>query len=65
MTGLVENPEYWRGRAEGTRTLAESLKDEGSKKIMLGIAKDFERMAARAEEHLNRRKQNRRSKLDK
>jgi hypothetical protein len=57
MTGLIDNVEYWRGRAEETRTIAESMDDdEASMNIMLGIAKDYDRMAERAEERLKHRK---------
>jgi hypothetical protein len=56
MTGLIDNVEYWRGRAEETRTIAESMDDEASKNIMLGIAKEYDRMAERAEERLKHRK---------
>jgi hypothetical protein len=55
MVGLADNPEYWRARAEETRTLADSLNDKESKQIMLGIAKDYE-PTERAEERLKRRK---------
>jgi hypothetical protein len=41
---------YWRARAEEARTIAETLADETSREIMLNIAKDYERMARRAEE---------------
>jgi hypothetical protein len=34
------DPEYYRGRAEESRVLAEQMRDETSKKIMLGIAND-------------------------
>ncbi len=57
MADLVDNIEYWRARAEETRVLAESMKDEASRRVMLGIAEDFERMADRAEERVQRRKQ--------
>jgi hypothetical protein len=57
MVGLADNPEYWRARAEETRTLGDSLNDKESKRIMLGIAKDYE-LAERAEERLKRRKKN-------
>ena len=56
MSGLFDNVEYWRGRAEETRTIAESMKDEASKNIMLGIARDYDRMADRAEERLKLQK---------
>jgi hypothetical protein len=62
MAGLIDNPEYWRGRAEETRTLADSLKDKESKQIMLGIAKDYDRMAELAEQRVNLRKRKNKSK---
>lgn len=49
MSELVDNVEYWRGRAEETRVIAESLKDTTAKQIMLGIAEDYDRMAELAE----------------
>jgi hypothetical protein len=50
MVGLANNVRYWRARAEEARTIAETLADETSREIMLNIAKDYERMARRAEE---------------
>jgi hypothetical protein len=60
MAGLVDNPEYWRARAEETRTLAESLNDKEARKIMLGIAKDYDRMADRAESGRQKNEQSKR-----
>jgi len=48
--GLLDNPEYWRARAEETRVVAESMQDEESREMMLRIASDYEHMAERAEE---------------
>jgi hypothetical protein len=59
MVGLADNAPYWRARAEETRTMAETLEDDACRDIMLGIAKDYERMAQRAEERL--KAQNRKS----
>jgi hypothetical protein len=50
--GLLDNPKYWRGRAEEVRLVAESLEDTQSKQIMLGIARDYERMAELAEQRV-------------
>ena len=38
------DPEYYRRRAEEFRVLAEQMRDETSKKIMLGIANDYEKL---------------------
>jgi hypothetical protein len=55
--GLLDNPKYWRNRAEEARVVAESMEDQRSKEMMLGIARDFERLAARAEERLKHGKE--------
>jgi hypothetical protein len=49
-TGLLDNPEYWRTRAEEARKIAESLHDPNSREMMLGFAKDYERIAAQVED---------------
>ena len=54
--GLLDNPKYWRNRAEEARVVADSMQDQQSKELMLGIARDFERMAALAEERPKRSK---------
>ena len=54
--GLLDDPKYWRNRAEEARVVAESIEDQQSNEVMLGIAEDFERMAALAEERLKRGK---------
>jgi hypothetical protein len=50
MLGLLDNAKYWRSRAEEARMVAESLEDAQSKLIMLGIARDYERIAELAEQ---------------
>jgi hypothetical protein len=47
-----DDPEHWRKHAEQTRTLAEDMNDEASKKTMLRIARDYDRKAAEAEERM-------------
>jgi hypothetical protein len=52
MLELLDNAKYWRSRAEEARVLAELLEDAQSKRIMLGIASDYERMAEVAEQRV-------------
>jgi hypothetical protein len=52
--GLVDNPEYWRTRAEEARVVAESMQDPASRQMMLRIVSDYDRMADRAEKYVNR-----------
>jgi len=46
---FINDPAHWRRRAEETRTIAEQMSDLQSKDAMLRIAKDYERLAERAE----------------
>jgi hypothetical protein len=41
--------ERWRKHADEARSLADDMKDEISKQMMLQIADDYERLAKRAE----------------
>ena len=45
----INDPAHWRSRAEEMRALAESAKDDAAKETMLRVAKDYERLAERAE----------------
>jgi hypothetical protein len=47
---VFDDPKHWRRRAEQARTLAEQMSDAASKKMMLDIAKDYERLAEKAEQ---------------
>ena len=47
---LVDDPEFWRSRAEEVRNIADSLKEADAKAIMKRIADDYERLAKHAEE---------------
>jgi len=53
-TSFINDPEHWRQRAEEIRTLVDDMKDEISKRMMLRIAQDYERLAQRAEERAKR-----------
>ena len=41
----VENPDYWRRRAEETRRRAEHMLDSITKGLMLEVAESYERIA--------------------
>jgi hypothetical protein len=49
MPSMINDPDHWRARAEAARALAELLSDKLAKRTMLRIAKDFDRLAKRAE----------------
>jgi hypothetical protein len=46
---FINDPEHWRKRAEEARKLADQMDDPDAKQTMLGIAKDYDRLAERAE----------------
>jgi hypothetical protein len=48
LLSLLDDPEHWRSRAEEARTMAEQLSDPESKRTMLRIADDYERLAEHA-----------------
>ena len=52
MLGLLDNAKYWRSRADEARVVAESLEDAQLKRIMRGIAGDYERMAELTEQRV-------------
>ena len=45
---LINDPEHWRKRADEARNLADDMKDEISKQMMLQIAADYGHLARRA-----------------
>jgi hypothetical protein len=49
---LLNDPEHWRRRAKEARAIAEMLTDAGARKLMLGVADDYDKLAQRAEERL-------------
>jgi hypothetical protein len=48
---LINDPEYWHQRAEGTRVLADLMMDETAKETMLMVAEDCDRFAVMAAIH--------------
>jgi hypothetical protein len=47
---IFDDPKHWRQRAEQARALAEQMSDLASREMMLGIVKDYEQLAERAEQ---------------
>ena len=58
MPPRVEDPGYWRFRAENARKQAEEAKQDDAKAILLNIAEQYENLARLAEEQ--RREEQRR-----
>jgi hypothetical protein len=50
----VNDPQHWLDRAKEARALAEAIVDLEAKRMMLGIADNYERLAQRAEERAAR-----------
>ena len=48
----INDPKYWRERAEEARTIADELTDPDAKRRMRRIADDYEELAKRAERRL-------------
>jgi hypothetical protein len=45
---IFDDPKHWRQRTEQARALAEQMSDAASREMMLGIVKDYERLAEQA-----------------
>jgi len=54
---ILNDPEHWRGRAEEARSIADQLTEPESKRTMLRIAGDYERLAEHAERRARRQSQ--------
>jgi hypothetical protein len=50
---LLNDAKHWRERAEEARAVAESLKDPHARRMMLGIAQAYQKLAHRAEERVS------------
>ena len=54
-TQRVDDPEFWRFRAEEVRSIADDMKAVEAKAIMTRIAADYERIADLLEQRLRER----------
>ena len=52
MASHFNDPPYWRDRAEELRAVAADLKDLAVKEMILNCARDYDKLAQRAEERL-------------
>ena len=46
---IINDPKHWRERAKEARAIADEMNDREAKQTMLGIARDYVRLAERAE----------------
>jgi hypothetical protein len=53
MSIALNDPDYWRQRAEESRALAKQISDRTAKQAMFWIADDCDKLAARASLRLN------------
>jgi hypothetical protein len=49
LSSLLHNVRHWQDRADEARAIAGQLNDAEAKRVMLGIADGYERMAKLAE----------------
>jgi hypothetical protein len=54
---FIEDPSHWHKRAEETRELAKRVSDNAARKRLLELATEFERIALRVEDRINRTKE--------
>lgn len=50
----LDDPDYWRNRAEEARAIGVQMTNAHTKATMLAIAQDYEKLAVRAEQRLSR-----------
>jgi hypothetical protein len=51
---ILDEPEHWLERAEEARSIADQLSDPESRRMMLRIAEDYERLANHARRRTGR-----------
>jgi hypothetical protein len=56
MANVADNPKHWQNRAEVARNLAEDLRDEDAKSMMLRNARDYDTIVARVDKRINQAK---------
>jgi hypothetical protein len=49
MSNLLDNPDWWRKRAEEARIIADSMRNAEGKRMMCEVAASYEELARRAE----------------
>jgi len=49
MSDLLYNAEHWHHRAEEARAIADAMHSSETRRIMLELAADFDKLAERAE----------------
>ena len=54
MNTLLDDPQYWKDRAEEARAKAADMKDPGNKRTMLKIAEGHERQVELLEQRVLR-----------
>jgi hypothetical protein len=52
----INDPKHWRDRAEQMRVLAGQMHDSESRRTMLTIVEEYEKLAARAEIRLGQQR---------
>jgi hypothetical protein len=56
LEDFVDDPNHWRKRAEETRALAKRVSDDAARKRLTEMAREFDRIALRVEDRMNRTK---------
>ena len=54
---ILDNPQHWLDRAEEIRAIAADMNDPDTKRLMLGIADGYDKLAERARERASKKSQ--------